>query len=159
MFVRKIFKLRLFIKCLIIMKKKIIPSILYFLITLFLLLVSFFVIPFSDNLRHTLFPVAGVLAFIFCVLGFTLIFLARKEKGKQKLFLLITGISAAGFLVSVILHNFLYALAILAENIAILHYTFEFLHTAFFIVGIIGCPIGFLVGVIGFLVLHFHKKK
>lgn len=128
-------------------------AILWTMIIIFVLIVSFFIIP--EDPKRSLFLVAAILAAIFLVLGVILIFLARHEKGKKKLFLMLVGFSAAGFLVLVILHNLMYALAVLTENIVVLHYTFEFLHAAFFLIGLIGCPIGFIVGVVG----YFVKKK
>lgn len=96
---------------------------------------------------------------IFFLLGLILILLAlKKEKSLLKKFLLLTGVSASGFFVCVILHNVFYALAIVTSQIVVLKYLMEFLHAAFFLVGVIGCPIGFLVGAIGSIIL-FAKNK
>ncbi len=96
---------------------------------------------------------------IFSLLGGALIFLTlkKKVKGKQKKFLILTGASAAGFFVSVLLHNFLYALAIITSQIALLSQLMEILHVIFFIIGIIVCPIGFLVGVVASLPFFIRK--
>ena len=76
-------------------------------------------------------------------------YLTRKEKikGNLRKHLLLTGASASGFLISVVLHNFLYALAIVFRPIYFLSKLMEFLHVAFFLIATIGCPIGFLIGV------------
>jgi hypothetical protein len=76
--------------------------------------------------------------------------------GKLRRFLLLTGGSAVGFLVGVILHNLLYAAAILTEQITVLHYLFEILHALFFLIATILCPLGFLIGLLGSI---FHLLK
>lgn len=129
-----------------------IQLVFWVLIVTFVLLVSYFVIPLPEPIKQKLILLVAGLAFVFLILGILLIFLARKEKGKRKFFLILTGASAAGFLVSVILHNLLYALAIVSKNILVLKYIFEFLHGAFFLVGLIGCPVAFIVGMVGYFV-------
>ena len=101
---------------------------------------------------RTFFLVAAILGLLFSILGIYLIYLTKKSKIKKKLFLYMTGISAASILPASILHNVFYAFGILAENILVLKYLFEFLHAAFFIFAIPVCPILFLVGVVGSLV-------
>jgi len=96
---------------------------------------------------------------IFSLLGAALIFLAMKEKEMLKKFLLLTGASSAGFFVFVLLHNFFYGLGVITSNITILKYLMEILHIAFFVIAVFICPIGFLVGVIGSLVLFTKKSK
>jgi len=94
------------------------------------------------------------------VLGITLIILTIKSGigGKLKKFLILTGASVAGFFVSVVLHNFIYGLFI--------HFFGKDFwnrigsggdEPVFFILAIIVCPIGFLIGAIGSTVL-FAKK-
>jgi hypothetical protein len=92
-------------------------------------------------------------------LGALLVYLTFKSrvKGKLKVFLLILGFSSAGFLVFSVLHNFFYALAIVSENIIVLKYIFEFLHVASFLISIVGCPIGFIIGAIGGIALFLRK--
>jgi hypothetical protein len=100
---------------------------------------------------------------IFFLLSIALIWLTIKSKKDfkkwPKRFLLLTGFSAAGFFVCVILHNFFYALGILTENILILYYLMEALHVVFFIIGTILCPIGFIVGAVGSTILFVKHKK
>ncbi len=126
---------------------------LLFIVGIFLIL-QFFV--FSDLISGPIFllPIA-----IFFILGGLLTYFTFKEKikGKLKIFYLLTGISALGFFGCTILHNFFYALGVLSENIPVLPYLMEVLHAVFFIIGIIVCPLGFLVGLIGSLVL-INKK-
>jgi len=134
-------------------------AVFFALMIIFILLVGFFVFPFEDPVRRILFPVAGILALIFLILGIALIYLTFKSKikGKLKVFLLMTGFSSAGFLVSVILHNLFYALGIVFEDIIILKYIMEALHVIFFLLGIPVSPIVFLIGAVGGVVLFLRR--
>lgn len=91
------------------------------------------------------------LAISFFLLGLILVRLALKQKkgGKLRKFLVLTGASAAGFFVGVVLHNLLYALALAASHLPLVSYLAEALHVAFFIIAIFICPLGFLIGVMG----------
>ena len=84
---------------------------------------------------------------VFFLLGVTLIVLTVKTKvgGMLKKFLLLTGASAVGLLVCVILHNVVSGLFNIEEPV-------------FFILGLIVCPIAFLVGAIGTIVLAIKNK-
>ncbi len=77
----------------------------------------------------------------FTGLGIVLIVLTMKQKvaGKLKVLLLLTGASATGFLVFVILHNLVSALLNIEEPV-------------FFILAVIMCPLGFLVGTVGTII-------
>lgn len=98
---------------------------------------------------------------IFFLLGVALLVLTLKQgiEGKLRKFLILTGASAAGFFVSVFLHNAIYGLLILCfgpdfwERIGLGDEPF------FFFLAIIVCPIGFLIGVVGSLVLFVKKRK
>ena len=97
----------------------------------------------------------------FFSLGIALIVLTlrKKAKGKLKKYLILAGASSAGFFVSVLLHNFLYALAIIFADIRILSYVLKVLSTVFFIIAIFILPITFLIGMIGSIVLFTRKKS
>ena len=97
---------------------------------------------------------------VFSLLGMVLIFLTLKEKveGKLKKFLILTGVSSAGFFISILLHNVFYALGVITGDIAVLSYLMEIIHTAFFIIAIFVCPLGFLIGVLGSVVQFVTKK-
>ena len=86
-------------------------------------------------------------------LGLVISTYRHKTAGKVKIFLLISGFSAVGFLVGVVLHNLLYALAMLAENLTIIHVILNILEAAAFIAAVILCPVGLLAGIIGTLTL------
>lgn len=133
----------------------------YTLVALFIVIISYFFIPSPLHLKRSLFPFMAVLAFAFFLLGGVLVFLTLKSKvkGWLKKFLILTGGSAAGFLISVILHNFVYGLFIYLfgagfwDNIGLGDEPF------FFILAIIICPLGFLVGAIGSIIILIKKRK
>jgi hypothetical protein len=125
-------------------------KILYSLIIIFILIVNFFVIPTPLSEKRIGFLLVAILGLLFLFLGIILIFLARKEKGKLRLFLILTGASAISPLPFSILHNLFYALAIVLEDVKLL---FEILDGASFIIALLIAPITFIVGVIGSIVL------
>lgn len=104
----------------------------------------------------TLFPFLAVFSIIFFILGALLLFLTLKTKTinpKLKKFLILTGISSTGFFLSVLLHNFLYGLSVLLQHISSLHRLIEILSAVFFLIGIFVCPIAFVIGVVGGIIL------
>ena len=145
------------------MKDKLIyvQKIFYVLIGIFVLIAIYFAVPAPVSMKRTLFPFTAILAAIFFVLGSVLIFLTLKLKAEKKLkvFLILTGASAVGFLVGVILHNFFYGLGMVTGHIIILKYVTEALHVAFFIISILVCPIVFLIGAVGSMLMFIRKKK
>lgn len=98
----------------------------------------------------------------FLVLGLVLLFLAVKAKVERalRLFLILTGASAAGFLVSAVLHNVVYGLFIL-------WFGEDFWggsngggdEAFFFIIAIFVCPLVFLVGVVGSIVMLIRSRR
>ena len=130
------------------------------LIAIFILLLCYFAIPVSTHTKQAIFPFVASLAIAFFLLGGVLLFLTVKQKiaGKLKKYLILTGVSSVGFLVSVLLHNFFYGLAIITANITPLKYLMEGLHVAFFLIGIFACPIGFVVGTVGSIIIFLKKK-
>jgi len=129
------------------------------LVGTFGLIVSIMTIPALRE--HMGFPLIAVPVIAFFLLGLALVFFTvkKKVKGGLKKFLMLTGASSSGFFVSILLHNFLYGLAVITARITILHYLMEILHGLFFIVGIVVCPIGFLIGIVGSIVLFIKGKK
>jgi len=138
------------------MKDKI-KTIFWSLILIFIVIVSYFAIPFASGIKRAIFIYIAILGFIFFLLGGLLIYytIKLKIKGKLKLFLILTGITPIVVLISVLLHNLVYGLMI---------YLFgqDFWGEAgdevfFFIIALFVCPIVFLVGVIGSIVM-FRRK-
>ena len=141
-------------------KKSLLPATFYALIGVFVVIICiFFVPPVTEFVQGPLLFLSPFI--IFSLLGAFLIFLTVKSKvkGKHRKLLMLTGISAAGFFVSILLHNLLYALAIVANHIVVLRYAFEFLHVVFFILAIVVCPLGYLIGTIGSIKFFIKEKK
>jgi len=89
----------------------------YLLVVVFVLTISIIFIPaFREFVSGTFMIISGV---ILVILGSMLIglTLAQKVKGKLKKLLILTGASAAGFFVFVLLHNIFYALSQFASHI------------------------------------------
>lgn len=128
------------------------------LITFWLTVGSFLVVlgemifpPFRQLFRGSrLFLIPFAIFFIFALL--LLVFTMRgKVEGKLRTFLLLAGGSGAGVFISILLHNFLYGMFV--------HFFGEGIwkgvggdEPVFFILGLIICPLGFLVGVVGTIV-------
>ena len=96
---------------------------------------------------------------VFGLLGGWLLGLSIRSKGNRRLrqFFILTGVSALGFLVSGVLHNLFYALGIITEGILGLSWLMEALGAIFFLTGVLLCPAGFLVGVVGGMIMLMKK--
>jgi hypothetical protein len=120
----------------------------------FVVIACFFFIP----------PFRGFLWFlmisgsIFLLLGVALIVLTVREKvsGMLQKFFLLTGASAAGFFASFILHNAVYALFIHFFGKGFWNGGDE---PFFFIMAVFVCPLGFLVGAVGSIVLRVRSSS
>jgi hypothetical protein len=141
------------------MKKTLIPVIFWALVGIFLLILGEFFVPAIRELfgGSLLFLLPSI---VFSFLGATLIFFTIREKIEKKLkkFLLLTGVSSLGFFIFVFLHNIFYALSLITSNIVVLSYLMEFLQVIFFILSIFVCPLGFLIGAVGSILLFIKKK-
>ena len=140
---------------------KLIKTIFCVLVGIFVMILGWMVFPDFVLAKQMLFPFGVVLVVVFFLLGLVLMFLTIKGKVKSKLkkFLILTGGSASGFLVGVLLHNLLYGLGMLVEHVAWLYFLLEVLHVGFFIMAVLVCPLGFLIGVVGSVVMFSKKKK
>lgn len=129
------------------------------LVGVFALLLGMIFIPaVRESLKG---PPFLIFLFTFFLLGAGLLFLAVREKPGKKLrkFLILTGASAVGFFVSAVLHNFLYAVEIVTKDFVVLSKLAGILHVVFFLVAVPICPLAFLVGVVGSLVLFIKKEQ
>ena len=130
------------------------------LIGFFLFILSEFFIPAIRNLfkGSELFLLPFIIS---SFLGIALISLTLKKriKGVLKKFLLLTGVSAVGFFIFVFLHNAFYALGMTIGHITLLNYLAETLHVASFIIAIFICPLGFLIGITGVIVITIKKRS
>ncbi len=130
------------------MKEKLIGSIFWALVGVFVIVISMIAIP--RPLWPLGFPPAIFLSAIavFVLLGAALIVVTVREKveGILKKFLLLTGASAVGLPISILLHNAVSRLFNTEEPV-------------FFIMAIFVCPIGFLVGAVGSIVLAIKNRQ
>lgn len=137
-----------------------VKSIFWVLVIIFALLMLLVLCPFVRQAAGKTFaPLFFAASAAFVALGILLIVFTLKEKIEESLkkFLILTGASAVGFLASVLLHNFFYAMSILSESIHALSYLMGGLSAAFFIAAIFICPAGFLAGAIGAVLNLFRK--
>ena len=125
-----------------------------------MVIVSAMAIPaVRELLRGFLFvAISGAVLFL---LGAGLIFLTVKEKvgGLFKKFLLLTGASAVGIVVSAVLHNVIYGLFILWFGADFWDRIGLADEPVFFIMAVVVCPIGFLVGAVGSIVLAIKRFR
>jgi hypothetical protein len=124
------------------------------LIAVFVVVACFFLIePFRDLIEGSeLFLSPFILFFL---LGTALLVFTLREKvtGLLKAFFLLTASSAAGVFVFVLLHNAVYGLFIYFFGEGFWNGGDE---PVFFILATIVCPLGFLVGAIGSIVLRIR---
>ncbi len=113
------------------------------------LTVAFF-IGISDNLPGLLLCYVAVIALI-------LAFVHTWRRVKS--FLILLGASLIGFPLFVILHNLFYGLGQVAADIIVLGYLLEFLHAVFFLVAIMVCPPGVLIGAVGSVVTYCKGRQ
>jgi len=140
-------------------KENTLTIIFYLLVAVFVLAISITFIPaFRGFVSGTFMIISGVILVILgsVLIGLTLV---QKVEGKLKKSLILTGISTAGFFVFALLHNIFYALEQITGHIAILSYLMKALEVIFFLIAIFACPIGFLIGVIGTIVMFNKKRK
>lgn len=127
------------------------------LVAVFILIICLFAIPAFGEL------LGGSLLFLtpfalFFLLGIALIIFTVRGglSGWLKKFFILTGASAAGVLVSVLLHNLVYGLFAHFAGADFWNGGDEFL---FFIMTIVVCPLGFLVGVVGAIISGARNRK
>ena len=98
---------------------------------------------------------------VFTLLGVALIFLTVKKKvgGMLKKFLILTGASAIGIPVSIFLHNAIYGLFIHWFGAGFWDRIGLGDEPVFFIMAILVCPVGFLVGAVGSMVLAIKRRR
>jgi len=140
-------------------KENVLRVTFYLLVAVFILAVSIIFIPaFRGFVSGTFMIISGVILVILgsVLIGLTLV---QKVEGKLKKFLILTGASAAGFFVFALLHNIFYALEQITNHIIILNYLMKALEVIFFLIAIFACPIGFLIGLIGTIIMFNKKRK
>jgi len=132
-------------------KRKLIRSIFWALVVVFA--IEMVVIFVGAANTYTLFSGIGIIF----GLGVALLVLTVKTKvrGRLKGFLLLTGASAVAMPAFAVLHNLVYALAISVFGAGFWNGGDE---PFFFIMAIIICPVAFLTGAVGSIVLTIKTK-
>jgi hypothetical protein len=128
------------------------------LIAVFVLIVCFFFIePFRELIEGSELFLSPFI--IFFLLGIALLVFSLREKaeGLLKAFFLLTAASAVGILVFILLHNAVYGLFIHFFGEGFWGGTGD--EPFFFILALIVCPLGFLVGAVGTIVLRIREAR
>jgi hypothetical protein len=157
------------------MANKMIRSIFWALLGCFILVFAgiFVMNPPIRTILNDLFPdetVAMVVSasfqlsgLLFFALGLTLLILTVRARAKLdrllKRFLLVTSSSAVGVFASILLHGVVYGLFILFFGEDFWSRTGLEDEPFFFIMGLFVCPIAYLVGTVGSMVIMFRRKK
>ena len=116
-------------------------------------LIAAFIVGVSDNLPGLMLCYAATISVI---LAFV------RSWRRAKYFFILSCASLVGFVVFVVLHNVFYGLARMAADIIVLGRLLEFFHAVFFLVAILVCPAGLLIGVVGSavtIITYFIRKK
>ncbi|MBN1161102.1 MAG: hypothetical protein JXA17_04055 [Dehalococcoidales bacterium] len=127
-------------------------SIFWASVAVFIAMVSLMLVPRARKLLKP-YVFFGVIA-VLMILGVILLVLTIQKDvgGTSGVFLLLTGASAVGMPVFVILHNLITAMLIKFFKVSK-----NFDEPVFFILAVIVCPLGLLTGVIGTIVLALNK--
>ena len=73
--------------------------------------------------------------------------------------MILLGASLIGFPLFVLLHNLFYGLGQVAADVIVLGTLLEFLHAVFFLVAIMVCPAGVLIGAVGSVVTYCKGRQ
>jgi hypothetical protein len=107
------------------------------------------IVGIADNLPGILLLYLGVAAFI-------LAFAHGWHRARSFQILLL--VSVIGVPVFAVLHNVMYALANMMGGVVLLRQVFQFLHASCFLLALIVCPPGILIGAVGSLVVFFRHR-
>jgi hypothetical protein len=127
---------------------KLIRIIFWATIAVFIIIICamFARIPLAESLPLGYIFLPGIAVFLLLSVALIVLTIKMKVRGIFKKFLMLTGASAAGLPVFAVLHNVISGLFNIEEPV-------------FFILATLVCPLGFLVGAIGTIVLRVKSKK
>ena len=97
-----------------------------------------------------------------CLLfGLALLVLSIRWRARTLLrtFWILTGAATAGAALGSVLHNAFYALGTVTDEWPVLHGAMEVLGGTFFVIATILCPVAFLVGTVGAIVLLVRRSR
>jgi hypothetical protein len=132
------------------------PIVFWALVAAFAALVLTVLFPDVLDLFRPVFLSLMALCFL---LGLALLILAIgwKQRTLLRAFWILVGASTAGSALGSALHNAFYALATLTGDWPILNATMEVLEVGFFMIATLLCPLAFLVGTVGAIVLLVRR--
>jgi len=95
------------------------------------------------------------------LLGLALLILSARwpERSLLRMFWILGGASTAGAALGSVLHNAFYALATVTGKWPVLNTAMEVLEAAFLVVATLLCPVAFLVGTVGAIVLLVRRSR
>ena len=127
------------------------------LVAAFAALILTVLFPDALGLFRPLFLSLMALCFL---LGLALLILSARWQAHILLrtFWILAGASTAGFAVGSVLHNAFYALATVTDAWPVLSGAMGVLEAAFFVIAVLLCPIAFLVGTVGAIVLLVRRS-
>ena len=126
------------------------------LVAAFVLLILTVLLPDALAFFRPLFLSLLALCFL---LGLALLILSVRwqERGLLRTFWILAGASTAGAALGSVLHNAFYALATVTGDWPVLSGAMEVLEVAFFLIATVLCPVAFLVGTVGAIVLIVRR--
>jgi hypothetical protein len=108
------------------------------------------VIGINDNLP-------GLVLLYLAVTAWIVAFAHRWRRVKSFLILLVA--SLLGFPLFAVLHNVFYALAELTSDVVVLSQALGLLEVVFFLIGVLVCPPGVLIGAVGSVILALSRFR
>ena len=122
-----------------------------------ILLAAILLPPVRTFLRPVFLPLMGLCA----LLGLALLILSIRARPLTLLLkhTLLCGASSTGLVLFSVLHNAFYALAELTADSPLLSQSMDVLEVATFILGVLVCPVAFVVGAVGVVVLLIRARK
>jgi len=97
---------------------------------------------------------------VLCYLAATIPVIALTLAWRElKKFLILLGVSIAGFFIFVLLHNGFYALGTITSHIVVLSHLIGALSVVSFCIAVFLCPPAFLVGAVGSIALAIKRRK
>jgi hypothetical protein len=133
------------------------PIVFWVLVAAFAALILTVLFPDALGLFRPLFLSLVALCFL---LGLALLILAFRWRARSLLrtFWILAGASTAGAALGSVLHNAFYALATATGQWPVIHAAMEVLEVAFFVIATVLCPVAFLVGTVGAIVLLVRHR-
>ncbi|HUT18078.1 MAG TPA: hypothetical protein VM366_02880 [Anaerolineae bacterium] len=126
------------------------------LVAAFALMLLTMLLPIMRRFMRPVFLPLMALCFL---LGLALLVLALRwrQVGLLRTFWILTGASTTGLAVGSVLHNAFYGLGTVTGKWPILYAAMQGLEVAFFVLAVLICPVAFLVGTIGAVVVIVRR--